>query len=76
MTLSADDQRKMEILRGMDPQKLHDLRRASIPVLPVNLADDQRVQEMQAAGATKENNAEFNKLIMILEFWSKARMIE
>ena len=45
-------------------------------LLLVNLTDIQRVQEMQAAGATKENNAEFNKLIMILEFWSKARMIE
>jgi hypothetical protein len=29
MTVSAEDHRKMEILRGMDPQKLHELKNVS-----------------------------------------------
>jgi hypothetical protein len=34
------------------------------------------MSELQAAGATKENNAEFNKLGMVLDLWARAQMVE
>ncbi|KAK1926202.1 putative chromatin structure remodeling complex protein STH1 [Papiliotrema laurentii] len=57
-----DEEKKLEVIRGMSIQKIGNVRK--------------RMSELQAAGATKENNAEFNKLGMVLDLWARAQMVE
>nr|ODN86613.1 ATP-dependent helicase STH1/SNF2 [Cryptococcus depauperatus CBS 7841] len=60
--LTSEDERKLEILKGMDVNRLNSIRR--------------RVMELQAAGQTKESSSELAKLLMILNMYARAKLLE
>ncbi|WVW81713.1 hypothetical protein I302_103709 [Kwoniella bestiolae CBS 10118] len=58
----VDEEKKLELVKGMDVAKLTMLRK--------------RTAELQAAGHTRETSSELGKLMMVLEMYARARQIE
>nr|XP_019014427.1 ATP-dependent helicase STH1/SNF2 [Kwoniella pini CBS 10737]OCF53208.1 ATP-dependent helicase STH1/SNF2 [Kwoniella pini CBS 10737] len=60
--ISLDEEKKLELVKGMDAPKLAMLRK--------------RTLELQAAGHTKETSSELGKLMMVLDMYAKAKQME
>lgn len=81
--MMLDEEKKLEIIKGMGPGKIDSIRKVNYcylalysSILRERKLMTQRLTDLQATGATRENNAEFSKMVMILELWNKAQMIE
>ena len=77
-----DDEKKLELVAGMGPQKVMALRKVSHSTSFDRVDRDatnvafQRVTDLQAAGHTKDNSSELGKLTMVLELYSRAKQLE
>nr|XP_031863638.1 uncharacterized protein CI109_000890 [Kwoniella shandongensis]KAA5530710.1 hypothetical protein CI109_000890 [Kwoniella shandongensis] len=60
--VTLEEEKKMELVKGMDANRLNAVRK--------------RVNDLQAAGATRENNVEFSKLSLVLDMYARAKLLE
>ncbi|WWD22363.1 hypothetical protein CI109_106854 [Kwoniella shandongensis] len=60
--VTLEEEKKMELVKGMDANRLNAVRK--------------RVNDLQAAGATRENNVEFSKLSLVLDMYARAKLLD
>lgn len=70
-TTGLEDEKKMEMIRGMDPVKLANIRKVGQP--HCSRADLERINDLQNQGVTKESSSELFKLTLIIELFNKAK---
>nr|XP_018266604.1 ATP-dependent helicase STH1/SNF2 [Kwoniella dejecticola CBS 10117]OBR88762.1 ATP-dependent helicase STH1/SNF2 [Kwoniella dejecticola CBS 10117] len=59
---ALDEEKKLELVKGMDAPKLAMLRKRTV--------------ELQAAGHTRESSSELGKLMMVLDMYARAKQME
>ncbi|KAK8845417.1 hypothetical protein IAR55_006130 [Kwoniella newhampshirensis] len=60
--IQIEEEKKMDLVKGMDANRLNAVRK--------------RVHDLQAAGATRENNVEFSKLSLVLDMYARVKLLE
>lgn len=77
-TVSLDEEQKLQMVAGMDPQKVLSIRRVSISMFDSlsKLTTTQRVQELLGQGHTKESSSELGKMQMVLDLYARAKALE